>query len=150
MLIDQTLSAYRVHENNIFTQAPSLNWMTNGGGRATDWVDIRRCEAIRSLLHESGEKAWRLGAEWRFFTTLGLLLQADSPSKWETAKKPIVQELLAEYVPSLINNFGTACLDKLGSQVGPKSLETIAGRAYANGMPHSVKWSLTKLSFSKD
>ena len=121
--------------------------MRNGGGRATDWLDVRRCEAMRVLLDKCEEKAWRLGSQWRYWSSLAALMKADVPSAWTTAERPEVQELMAEYLPRLIDAFGAVdTLTNLWSHTGTRSLKKIVEGAYPNGVPPKIRMILLKIT----
>ena len=151
ILIDEHLSAYRVHGSNTFSQSASLNFLRNGGGPATGFLEIRRCEALRVLLDGCQEKVWRLGGQWRYWAALREIIKADATSAWSTAERPEFQQTVAEYFPQLVENFGPkTAIDNLFPYTGPISLRSITRAAYPNGVPRAVRRCLFQATLRRN
>ena len=151
IFIDKQLSAYRIHENNFFSQSAGLNSLRNGGGPATAFLEMRMCEAIRVLLENCEDRVWRMGSEWRYWSALNQLMQATGSSTLKTAQSPEFQKVMAEYFSQLVEALGSkSTIKNLLPKLGRNSLRNIARDAYPKGVPASIRLQLLKSALFRD
>jgi hypothetical protein len=141
-LVGRSLSAYRLHGRNVFSSSPSMKALhTYRKLGSAQWLLV-----LHTLLSRAETFDFVLAGD-RLWSTIDLLPAIQRMSPRAYFAHSAVQDVLAENLNALIGIRGApTVLSELYERLEAASIWRVIRKAYANGMPLSLRWTLVKES----
>ena len=113
-VIDRTLSGYRMHDKNASSTLPSMSHLRTSKKHYAQMHDLQLQEILRVLLARAEGLSWLI--KDRYWRALDQQSGQSGDALREYYADPMIQQIIAEYLPHLIAIFGRSEVTKELSQ----------------------------------